>query len=326
MYLVSPSQFSCHQKCPQLHKFIYEMGYRPLLGTEKHFDVGLYSHELMHFYFQLIKAGYKVGDPLLYSAMDTKMRNDIVEVHDDFIGVLTQVHLIFRRYLDRRTTEIDTGITVIEVEKELEYPLYEGAGLHGIVDLLYKSKGRLILRDHKTGENKSAHSSDSVEMDAQLILYACIIWFLYGEVPLIEISWINSKVDYKGFASNDQLYGLYRKTLSEDYLRAFWTYFTDYVYHMQTVPAIRHISSFNCKGCKFRDPCNFDLRGLSIKGMLESNYKHVERDYEFKKFTEIARKHTKTDSSNPESSNTSGGWISFNNRSPEERERFLQDN
>lgn len=313
MYLVSPSQFSTHQKCPQLHKFIYEMGFRPPLGTEKHFDVGLYFHELAHFYYQLIKAGYKIGDPLTLSAMDTKMRNDIKEVHDDFIGVLTQVHIIFRRYLDRRTEGIDSGITeIVEVEKELQFPLYENAGLHGIVDLLYRSKGRLILRDHKTGENKSAHSDDSVEMDAQLILYACIIWRLFNEVPIVEISWVNSKIDYKNGATNDQLFGLYRKTLTKEYLEAFWTYFSDYVYHMQTVPAIRHISSFNCKGCKFRDPCNFDLRGLSITRMLESNYKHVERDYEFSKFTEIARKHTKTDSPDPGSTDNSGGWFSIN--------------
>jgi hypothetical protein len=316
MYLVSPSQFSCHQKCPQLHKFIYEMGFRPKIGSERHFDVGLYFHELAHYLYQLMKAGYKVGDPLLYSAMDTKMRNDIVEVQDDFIGVLTQVHIVFRRYLDRRIEEIDTGIQIVEVEKELKFPIYENAGLHGIVDLLYRSKGRLILRDHKTGENKSAHSDDSVEMDAQLILYACIIWQLFNEVPIVEISWINSKVDYKNGATNDQLFGLYRKTLTKEYLEAFWTYFKDYVYHMQTVPAIRHISSFNCKGCKFRDPCNFELRGLSIKGMLESNYKHVERDYEFRKFTEIARKHSKRDTSSESDSDLDGGWFTINGRSP----------
>jgi len=316
MYLVSPSQFSCHQKCPQLHKYIYEMGYRPNLGTEKHFEVGLYFHELAHFYYQLLKAGYKVGDPLTFSAMDTKMRNDIMEVHDDFIGTLTQVHLIFRRYLDRRTEDIDMGIQIVEVEKELQYPLYENAGLHGIVDLLYRSRGRLILRDHKTGENKSAHSDDSVEMDAQLILYACIIWMLFDEVPIVEISWVNTKIDYKNGATNDQLFGLYRKTLTKEYLEAFWTYFRDYVYHMQTVPAIRHISSFNCKGCKFRDPCNFELRGLSIKGMLESNYKHVERDYEFSKFTEIARKHTKTDTSSEINPDNSRGWFTINGRVP----------
>jgi len=292
------------------------MGYRPNLGTEKHFEVGLYFHELAHFYYQLLKAGYKVGDPLTFSAMDTKMRNDIMEVHDDFIGTLTQVHIIFRRYLDRRTEDIDKGIEIVEVEKELIHPLYEEAGLHGIVDLLYRSRGRLILRDHKTGENKSAHSDDSVEMDSQLILYACIIWLLFGEVPIVEISWVNSKIDYKGAASNDQLFGLFRKTLTKEYLEAFWTYFTEYVYHMQTVPAIRHISSFNCKGCKFRNPCNFELRGLSIKGMLESNYKHVERDYEFRKFTEIARKHTKVNGSDQRDSDSSDGWFSINGRSP----------
>jgi len=315
MYLVSPSQFNCHQKCPQLHKFIYEMGLRPSI-SERHFDVGLYFHELAHFYYQLLKAGYKVGDPLTFSAMDSKMRNDILLVQDDFIGVLTQVHLMFRRYLERRTKEIDSGIEIVEVEKEIQHPLYEGAGLHGIIDLLYRSKGRLILRDHKTGENKSAHSDDSVEMDAQLLIYACIIWMNFNEVPIVEISWINSKVDYKNPPMNDQLFGTFRKTLTKEYLEAFWTYFNDYVYHMQTVPAIRHISSFNCKNCKFRNPCNFDLRGLSIKGMLEANYKHVERDYDFAKFTEIARKHSAGNNADSVDSSVDEGWFTINGSRP----------
>jgi hypothetical protein len=310
LYLISPSQFRVHKDCPQLHKFIYEEGLRPK-AREKKFEVGSYWHELAHFYYQLLKAGYGINDPLTFSAMDTKMRNDLAEVKTDYVGVLAQVHVMFRRYLERRTKEIDTGIDIVEVEKEINYPISELAGIHGILDLLYRRRGKLIVRDHKTGENQAAHSNDSLEMDDQLLTYACIIWKLFGEVPDIEINWVCAKTDYKNGATNDQLFRTYYKALTKEYLEAFWTYTEQYVYHMQTVPAIRHINGYKCKSCKFREPCMFSLRGFDIRNMIQSNYVHVPRNHDYRKFTEIARKNPDRNNADHESKDIPAGRITI---------------
>lgn len=299
-----------HKECPQLHKFIYEDGLRPKL-RDKRFEVGSYWHELAHFYYQLLRAGYKTGDPLTFSAMDTKMRNDLAEVKDEYVGVLCQVHIMFRRYLDRRVGEIDTGIQIIEVEKEITFPISDTAGIHGILDLLYRRRGKLIIRDHKTGENQNSHSDESLEMDDQLLAYACVIWKLFNEVPDIEISWINSKTDYKNGATNDQLFRTYYKVMTKEYLEAFWTYTQAYVYHMQTVPAIRFIQGWKCKNCKFKDPCMFDLRGFDIRNMLSANYVHVPRNHDYRKFTEIARKNPDRNDVDKPSEDISGGRITI---------------
>ncbi len=309
-YLISPSQFRAHKDCSKLHEYIYGQQLRAN-SDEQHFLVGSYFHELCHFYYQLIKAGYVVGDPHTLSVMDSKLREDLVDIKPNFYGVALKVHLMFRRYLERRTNNIDKGIEIVEVEYRAEFTFDSGdVGLMGILDLLYRDKhGKLIIRDHKTGANKSAHSDESIGLDDQLLTYAIMIWQLFGEVPDIEISWVNSKVDYVGVPSQDQLFGIYYKKLTLNDLEAFWTYTQEYVYHMQSVPAIRSLNSYKCKNCAFRDPCIMSLKGLDTTNLLAANYKKVPRDHDYRKFTEIARKNSGDDSKDQVSDYTPGRLI-----------------
>lgn len=311
-YLISPSQFRAHKECPWKHKYVYEMKLRPK-GRQAHFEVGSYFHELSHYYYQLLKSGYKVGDTLTINAMDTKLRNDLQEVHPDYGAVLLQVHIVFRRYLNRRSEELDTGIEILDVEKELELEIEHlpGVGLMGIVDLIYKKKGRVVIRDHKTGQNKSSHSAEGMDFEDQLLTYACMYWKLTGIVPDIEISWVNSKATYSTHSkppTNDQLFGLYRKVLTKEYLEAYWQYTLDYIYHMQSVPAIRYINSFKCKSCPFKDPCSFSMRGLDTENMIKANYVEVSRDHDYAKFTELARKNPSSNEKDSTSGDNTGGF------------------
>jgi hypothetical protein len=298
-YLVSPSQFRVHKTCPEQHYYTYGLQLRPRKRDTK-FDVGSYFHELAHFYYQLLKSGYKIGDPHTISAMDTKLRNDLKEVKPSFQKTLLQVHIMFMRYLKRRTSVIDSNIEILEVEKELQL-LVPGTtvGIHGILDLLYRKRGKLVIRDHKTGENKSAHSNESISFDDQLLTYAVMVWKIFNEIPIIEINWVNSKVDYKTEPTNDQLFGHYTKTLTKDYLEGYWTYLQEYVYHMQTVPRIRSMTTFKCKQCPYIDPCLFALRGLDNRNLIEANFEKVPRNYDYQRFTEIAKanKDSRPDSS-----------------------------
>jgi hypothetical protein len=288
-YLISPSQFRAHKDCPQRHQYVYGQGLRPK-ATAPHFVVGSYFHELMHFYGQLLKAGYVAGDIHTIAAMDAKLQSDLEIVQDEFIPTLLRVHLMFRRYMARRTVKIDSNIEIIEAEMNVEFAMNSDVGIMGIIDLLYRRKGRLTIRDYKTGENKSNHSSDSIEMNDQLLTYACVVWKLYDEVPDIEIEWVNSKVDYKTPPTNEQLFETFHKTLDKKWLEAWWTYTIEYVYHMQSVPSIRLINDYKCKKCDFKEPCNRSLRGLDVSNLIAANYKVVSRNHDFAKFTEIARK------------------------------------
>lgn len=305
-YLISPSQFSAHKECPQKHFYIYGLQLRPKQANQSML-VGTYFHELSHFYYQLLKAGYEIGNPLTINAMDTKLRNDMAEVDSSYIDTLLQTHIVFRRYLDRRTQEIDRGIDILEVEYTLQYNISEVLGLMGIVDLIYRSKGRTVIRDHKTGQ-RNTYSAEGMYFEDQLLTYACMWWLNTGEVPDIEISWINSKATYANPPTNDQLFGLYRKTLSKDYLEAYWQYVQEYVYHMRSVPAIRFMNSFKCKSCAFREPCNTDLRGIDTRNMIEADFIKVPRNHDYAKFTELARKKSSGDKEDKRSDGDSGGF------------------
>lgn len=312
-YLVSPSQFRAHKDCTQLHYYIYGLGLRPAIPDEK-FARGIYFHELAHFYYQLLKSGYKIGDQHTLSAMDTKLNNDLSEISMAFAGTALNVHLMFRNYLARRTQEIDSGIKILEVEKMIEY-VFPGTdvGIHGIVDLIYRHRGQLVIRDHKTGENKSAHSNESLLYEDQLMTYACIIWKLYNEVPAIEISWINAKVNWKEPPTNEQLYNKPYRVLDKQTLEAWWTYIQDYLYHMQTVPVIRSLNSWKCKSCAFKDPCLLELKGVETRNLLESKYIVRPRNHDYVKFTELARKNPGKDGADKVSGdNPSFGGININ--------------
>lgn len=314
-YLVSPSQFRAHKDCTQLHKYVYGMNLRPV-GENRKMAKGTYFHELAHFYYQLIKSGYEIGSPHTLAAMDTKLSNDLQDIDAQYAGVVLAVHLMFRRYLERRTKEIDQGIEIIEVEKKLEY-VFPGTthGIQGIADLIYRNKitKKLTLRDHKTGENQNAYSDEALLYEDQLMTYAVLLWLETGEVPSIEISWINAKVDYKTPPTNDQLFRMYRKELTKDLLEAWWTYLQEYVYYMRTVPVIRSMNAWKCKKCDFRDPCLFEMKGLDAGNILKANFIEVPRGYDYAKFTEIARKKTTGDSADRVSNGeTTGRNFSIN--------------
>ena len=311
-YLISPSQFRAHKECPQKHKYVYGDQLRPR-QRQTFFEVGSYFHELAHFYYQLLQSGYEVGSPHTEAAMDSKLREDLGLVDFEFHAVMMQVHIMFRRFLEKQTADIDTGIEVLEVEKELHVDLNDEVGLHGIVDLIYKRKGKHVIRDHKTGEYKASHSQESIALNDQLLTYAAMYWKITDIVPMIEISWINSKVNYKNPPSKDQLFGTYHKTLTKEYLEAFWQYTEQYVYHMQTVPVIRYLNDYKCKSCPFREPCTMSLRGLDTRNIIDANFKKVPRNHDYAKFTEIARSKTPVDNKSEVDPDRTGGFeVNFN--------------
>lgn len=311
-YLISPSEFRVHKECTQKHEYIYGQGLRPI-SRDRKMEFGSYWHELAHFYYQLLQSGYKVGDIHTIAAMDAKLNRDLEEVDKDYFDTLARVHIVFRRYLERWTEVIDTGIEILEVEKHIIYEdENEDIGIHGVVDLIYRDrKGQLVIRDHKTGEKKASHSLESLEVEDQLLTYAAVVWKQTGELPAIEISWINSKPDYKTLPTNDQLYGIYKMPLTRQWLEGFWNYTMRYVNHMQTVPVIPSMNSWKCKSCPFKDACVFSIKGLDNGNILKSNFKVVPRSYDYAKFTEIARKKA-VGNSNSQSGGDSSSRFSIN--------------
>ena len=160
---VSPSQLSAHKECSQKWFYNYGLSLRPL-GQEVYFAVGSYFHELAHFYYELIKSGMTIGSKPLRAAMQSKMEEDLKNAAPEWKHVYIKVHIMFHRYLEHRTEVLDKDINVLSVEETLSYEILPGVNVMGILDLAYEQKGKLIIRDHKTGENKSAHSDSKMEL------------------------------------------------------------------------------------------------------------------------------------------------------------------
>jgi len=219
------------------------------------------------------------------------MERNLEEADPVFLNIYLQVHIMFMRYMDKRSPVIDRGIKIERVEEELRLELEPGLDLMGILDLVYYDKGDIVLRDHKTGASAAAHSDAKMEVQDQLLFYACLYWQIHDVIPSIELSWISSKTDYKKVPEYDQLFRRFRRKLTLEELTGFWTYIQEYVYHMRSVTPIRKVQS-QCATCQFHDPCIMSLRGLNVDHIIENRYHKVTRDYEFTKFTQISSEHT----------------------------------
>lgn len=308
LYKISPSQFSVHKECARKHSYVYGQSLRPK-ARETKFEVGSYWHELAHHYYKLLATGYTINDPEFIHLFERKLIKDLENCKPAYQKVLFQVHIMFRRFIKMQSHRIDSNIEIVAVEEELLVPISDNVQIQGIADLLYRRTGKLVLRDHKTGEFKSAHSEATLEYNDQLLTYAAMVWKLWGEIPDIEISWINAKVDYKSPPTREQLFGLYTKPLTKRMLEGFWTYLEEYVYYMESSPPIRALNGFRCKGCVFKEPCLFDLRGEDETPLIEALFKVVPRDYDFQAFTELSNKNSSDDSESVENSITLPGGI-----------------
>lgn len=282
-------------ECPMRWYYNYGLSLRPI-GLEKHFHVGSYWHELAHFYYELLKSGMELGSKALNLAMQSLMMENFEKAAPEFRPIYIQVHLMFDRYLKRRTESLDRNIEILEVEKELRIEVEPGLDLMGIADLIYVKKGRLIIRDHKTGANASRYSAEKMQYESQTWFYACLYWKMTGQVPDIEISWINSKTDYVNGppAENARLFRNFIHPLEESDLEGYWQYILRYVNLMRSVDPIRNISG-NCSSCRYREPCILSMRGFPVDRILEGSFKVVPRGYEFSKFTEVSQQDSSFD-------------------------------
>lgn len=291
-YQISPSQLSAHKDCAEKWHYSYGMGYRSI-GNETFFQKGSYFHELSHFYYQLIKSGFEVDSPALIAAMKSKLKDDFSKAPVGLIPIYVETQIMWMRYMNDRSPQIDQGIKIIAVEYEVRY-YHEPLDLDfmGILDLAYRDrKGQLWLRDHKTGANASAHGADKMPTQDQLLFYSVFWYLIFGEIPGFEVNWINSKTDYRTEPTLDKLFKTARYIPTKVELEAFWTYLQEYVYAMQSNPPLRKIGS-NCARCPFNEPCMLSLRGEDVSVILANKYKKVDRKYEFRHFTEYAKQHT----------------------------------
>ena len=196
---ISPSRLNVFQECPRKYDFVYRQNLQAVGPPKAYFNKGNYFHELSHVYYQMIQAGATPGSDLALASILSRIQNDVNNAPGpELIQVYATISRTMGRFIQEQSPRIDKGITVLGVEHELDYQLsIEGRDflLFGFIDLLYRdSDGRLRIRDHKTGERIWTRAE--ANQSNQLMFYAATVYKLTGEVPIAEISYINTH-DYK---------------------------------------------------------------------------------------------------------------------------------
>lgn len=185
----SYSRLNSWMRCPRQHKYRYIDG----AAAERVSAVmllGIAFHEAAELLFRGIKFGEPPVSEEIYAAFDRAF-DDSVEFnnssgcpvdfgkscHDELIG---KGHEMLRVFLD----EVDRNVEVLDIERAFEFEIEPGLMLEGVIDLVLKQPGGVLVVDLKT--SGSAFSQDRLDFDAQATVYTLAGKRLYGGVVDFE--------------------------------------------------------------------------------------------------------------------------------------------
>jgi CRISPR/Cas system-associated exonuclease Cas4 (RecB family) len=271
---------------------VYDLELTPVGPAKGHFTKGIYFHELSHVYYQMLEAGVEPGSDYALSSIMTRIKNDMAKTglaDRDLVELYASIGRMISKFISIQSPIVDYKMEVQTVEAELIYPISDEISLFGYADLLYRRDGRPHVRDHKTGER--AWSKIDVRFSMQLLFYATLYWKMYGEVPLAEISYINSKEYKTKVATVDELFTFTGITYTEKELSIFYDDICKAVERMLSYEAFP-LYGQHCRYCPFQEPCFLSRKGIDTSIVLANNFKKRDSARRHANFTES---HTQDD-------------------------------
>jgi len=232
----------------------------------------------------MIEAGAEPGNELTRANLISRIRNDMAITDNlELLPVYGSVTRMITNFVTWQSPVIDTNMVIEEVEAELLYPINDDYALFGYADLLYRRDGVPHVRDHKTGER--AWTKLDVRFSMQLLFYVTLYWKMRGEVPLAEISYINSKDYLKKQPSREELFTYTLITYTEKELSIFFDDICRAVDRMVSYVPFP-LYGQHCRYCPFQEPCFLSRKGFDISQILAQNYVKRESGRKHASFTE----------------------------------------
>ncbi len=273
--LISPSRISVFQECAKKYDYIYNQELVPVGPIKGYFDKGNYFHELSHVYYQLIQSGATPGSGFVEASIVNRIKNDFSKVSDPrLLSLFNVITKSMIRFIKEQSPIIDKNIEVLYTEHELIYPTASYA-LFGYADLIYRTgSGQLRVRDHKTGE-KAWLKADAKNSN-QLLFYSLILYFILKEVPVAEISYINTKDSVKPIPY-EKAYTHAPVSYSE---RELMIYFEDICKIIEKMLSSEPLPNYgnHCGYCQFKTPCYLSRKGLDTEQLTSVYFKRVSRE------------------------------------------------
>jgi hypothetical protein len=276
---LSPSQLKVWLTCEEQWRLAYREKLKSKGSNPIFFEKGSYVHEIMHYYYSLIKAGFPVGSDIALKAVENRIKEDISHEIDKAKAEGRSADLAFYRdttkaiitYIKFISPKIDSKITEVEHEYHLETksPAHDVV-LHGYIDLLYwdSIRKKRVIRDHKTGA-RNVWTNKKVEQDIQLLMYGTLWYILTGEVAIVQISFLNTSQASNPKATTT-LYGSFEAHHTEQTYIKFWEYLRTILVRMENPQTLQNLNA--CGSCAYSRICRAGLRGYSADRIKTANF------------------------------------------------------
>ena len=290
---ISPSRISTYQDCPKKYDYTYNQNLTSLVKATHYFNKGNYFHELSHSYYELLKTtGIQPGSEAAVVTIRDRIQNDLRKASGpELISVYHTITRTMLRYIQEQSPKIDNGIKVIGTEQEINHLLTLPSGriisLFGFIDLIYRdSSGRLHIRDHKTGERP--WTKQQAASSNQLLYYSLATWLRTREVPIAEISYINTHEYVKKAPKAETAFAFPTVTYSQKELQLYLDQILQLIDEMLDSKGVPHYGG-PCNWCPFLTPCTLERKGIDSTPIIVSQYKVVDRNAvrQHPKFTEV---------------------------------------
>jgi hypothetical protein len=265
--LVSPSRIACFVECPKKYDYIYNQKLKPKGPNKKHYDKGLYVHEI-----QLVQAGIAPGDDFAKASVVKRIQQDVEHLGLASPELLPLFSIVLKRLQDfvaKQSPLIDSDMEVVAIESELAYPVNSKFTLFGLGDLLFRKLGTLRIRDHKSGDR--TWKQEKAQFHNQLIYYALICYLNYGVAPVGEINFIHTKDFVNKVPSFEDTFSLFRVSYSAKELEKYFEDICKLIEHMLSSEPIPHYGE-QCNYCPFKAPCLLERKGIDNSQLILMNY------------------------------------------------------
>ena len=276
---VSHSQLQTWSSCEQRWFYSYVLGLQPKVKAH-YFSTGNFVHSGLEVVYNCRMEGMS-WDETIVKLIDT-WKVQAPAMMTENLESFKKATRILKRYVSQFAPKADAGIRIlgVEVHFEVDFPTPNGniVTVHGYMDLIVEVNGVLFAWDHKTIGSSSFWSQEEAMLDPQFGIYTLALREMGYPIKGFIINQLNT-YDYAKFDQepNEKLFKRLETYRTDEHLRSIASNICNMADELIEKregkrPLIRHLSKTTCKGCIFRQPCLYELKGIDVTNLLAQDY------------------------------------------------------
>lgn len=278
---VSHSQLQVWSSCEQKWYYSYLLGLQPKVKAH-YFSTGDFVHRGLEVVYSARREGLSWDEAI--RLLIASWKEQAPAMMQENVQSFNKATRILKRYVTQFAPTADAGLRILDVERhfEVEFPTPKGNGLivEGYIDLLVEMNGLLFAWDHKTMGSSAFWTPEEAMLDPQFGIYTLALREMGYPVRGFIVNQLNV-YDYAKFDEqpNDKLFKRLETYRTDKHLlsiRENVLLMADELIAKREGDGrfIRHLSKTTCKGCIFRQPCLYEMKGIDVTNLIEADFVH----------------------------------------------------